>query len=97
MGYQTTYGQAGDPFLGGLVKGLLGGVKGAIGGVVKTFLPATNQNPFPIVQQRGPMPQLPALPVSKVPGLRGTLQRLVPGGATGYGRPRGMLPPVRSS
>lgn len=87
----------GDPFLGGLVKGLgkvVGGVAKTVGGFVPGpggavlraagGLLAPTKLPGPLPLQGTAIAPLPPMPVTRTPGLRGAMQRLLPGGATGY-------------
>jgi len=63
--------------VGGFVSGgPLGAIKGAATAVLAK--PAAQPIPFQ------PMNQLAPIPVTPVPGITGGLQRLIPGGATGY-------------
>lgn len=86
----TASSQVGDPFLGGLIKGglklggrLLGGTPigaaaGTIGGII---LGKKGRVPMvPIQQSRPGVGREP----QRVPGARGTIQRILPGGASGF-------------
>lgn len=95
MGYQTSYGHAGDPFLGGLLKGAIGAIGGGIKGALGSFgiKVGGSRTPVSLPGGRFPIsiapPQVPALPV---PGMKGTIQRMLPGGQSGYmsaGIPKG--------
>ena len=92
MSYGGGYGRrSGDPFLGGLVKGVLGigsmlpGVGGIASKARGVLFPSTVRPAF-----GGGMPMMPggSVPgggkIVKVPGIKGVGQRIVPGGATGY-------------
>jgi len=75
---------AGDPGFFGALKGAVGGlftggVSGAIGGAVRGFSSPQRQTQSSIVQ-RGQFTQ----PVTRTPGIRGAIQRGIPGGATGF-------------
>lgn len=86
----TASAQMGDPFLGGLIKGalkiggrLIGGtpVGAAAGTIAGAILGRKTKG-------RVPQVQVQAVPgagiVTKVPGVRGAVQRAIPGGATGF-------------
>lgn len=82
--------QAGENFfkkIGKGLKSLVGGVASTAlsltpaGAVVKALVPSLSQSS--IASSQGPRPMIP------VPGLTGTMQRLVPGGASGYMLGRG--------
>lgn len=87
-------GGVGDPFLGGLIKGIgkfAGGILKGAGRAVGIIPPATppffptGQMPFVDPRRAGP--------VVPVPGIRGAAERAVPGGRTGYMTcPRGYHP-----
>jgi len=64
--------------IGGAVTGLLsGGPIGAVTGAISGFSKGTTPG-------TGIVATPPSIPVLKTPGITGTIQRLVPGGATGY-------------
>jgi hypothetical protein len=64
--------------VGSVIPGPIGAVAGAIGGVLKP--PPTPLRPMVSTQGGGGL----SIPTTPVPGVTGALQRLVPGGATGY-------------
>ena len=87
----------GDPFLGGLIKTAFKGIKGAIGGVFG------GPSPISILPPQLPTPVLPGgttvrgITVKPKPGVRGAVERLLPGGKTGYvveGRRRRRINPA---
>lgn len=94
-GIGRTYGvRSGDPgFFGGLIGGIKGAatslltggnpITGAVRGAVEGSggLPGRSRGR---TQTPPPMPGRGAMPVTRTPGLRGTAQRLIPGGKTGY-------------
>lgn len=87
MGYayqNSNYGDyyAGDPFLGGIAKKLVGGIR-SVAKVAGNVLPGPVGNFAKLIagSKAAAPPQIPAQPT---PGLRGAVQRIVPGGATGY-------------
>lgn len=83
MAYGMSYQRAaGDPFLGGLLKAgigfVAGGVKNLLGGAKKQAITGLAQQ-FPVV----PGGTFPGGTVIRTPGVRGFVQRTLPGGATG--------------
>lgn len=88
--YMGDYYQ-GDPFLGGLFRKVAGTVKGAVGGFLRGGpVSAITGGVAGAVGARARLgrPGIQRLPVSRmkvtrVPGVIGGLQRIVPGGATG--------------
>jgi len=80
----------GDP---GFFGDIFGGIKGAIGGAVRGFTGMTRQPPIPtagpgsVQLYTGPRMNIAARnghELQKVPGLGGFLERLAPGGASGF-------------
>lgn len=72
--------------LGGAVTGFVtGGPLGAVSGAVRGAVGGGSRAPAPSVPMAMPggMPTFTA-PVTRTPGLIGQIQRLAPGGATGY-------------
>ncbi|MHC4067806.1 MAG: hypothetical protein ACYSUI_25330 [Planctomycetota bacterium] len=89
--YMGDYYQ-GDPFLGGLFKKVAGTVRGAVGGFLRGgpvsaitggvagAIGARSRLGRPSMTR---LPVLRSTAVTRVPGIKGGLQRIVPGGATG--------------
>lgn len=86
--------RSGDPgLLGGILGGiggfLTGGPVGAVTGAVSGWrgTPKPQAKPTPVLNVTG-MPQGPGVssrfPVVKKPGVRGAVERMLPGGSTGY-------------
>lgn len=83
------YSGKGDPGLGSLLGGVLGGISkvaryvpgvgGAISAVAGTAAKVVSGSPRPALPQITP----PSIPVP-VPGFMGAVQRAIPGGASGY-------------
>ena len=100
---QRAVGLRGDPgllgALGGAIKGFVtGGPLGALTGAATGW-----KGTQPVSRSTGPPPQLPApgysgiprpgggfVPLVKIPGVKGALERALPGGATGYAAPTQM-------
>lgn len=89
-------GYRGDPgifgFLGKAIKGAAGIVSRAgipiVSGIAGTVAGAISSRTSPrgtiTLPGGGPRMQLGPMQVTRVPGIRGAAQRLIPGGATGY-------------
>ena len=92
----------GDPgllgALGGAVKGFFsGGPVGAVAGAIGGFKGKASTQPPPYDVSRLPPPGYSGIPkpgggyvpLTKIPGVTGALQRALPGGMSGYGVPVG--------
>lgn len=86
------HGPVGDPFLGGLIKGIgkvAGGIIKGVGSAVG-IIPAAPAPTMPFINPVA-MPKGPT--TVKTPGIVGVGQRLIPGGASGYVQcPKGYHP-----
>lgn len=78
-------GKVGKAALGGAVGLLTGGPGGAIAGITSGFAPQPRgELQLPMSAPPGSFPTGPGTSVQKVPGVRGAVQRALPGGATGF-------------
>ena len=94
-GYRGDYmgGYRGDP---GLFGGIFGGIKKVIGAAARAAPGPIGWGARALFPRKRPptqvMPFLPPVPVLRKPGIRGGLERLLPGGATGLEvRPDGTM------
>lgn len=92
-----SYYGAGDYYMGG---DIFGSIFGGIGGAIKGFISggpagAVAGGVKGLIGSKGSEPKPPAalqLPQQPVPGVGGFIQRMVPGGASGYTCPAGGQP-----